>query len=34
VGSSEGRAVNLTIQLSLQGNTVTAAVRGTPVEAQ
>jgi hypothetical protein len=34
VGSSQGRAVNLTIRLSLSGDTVTAAVRGTPVEAQ
>jgi methionine sulfoxide reductase heme-binding subunit len=33
VGSSRGRAVDLTMQLSLQGDTVSGALHGTPVEA-
>src|SRR5262249_5802871 len=31
VGTSRGRAVNLDIELSLQGSSVTGALRGTPV---
>jgi sulfoxide reductase heme-binding subunit YedZ len=34
VGSSSGRALDLSIQLSLQGDSVTGAVRGTPVQSQ
>ena len=31
VGTSRGRAVSLDIQLSLQGSSVSGALRGTPV---
>jgi hypothetical protein len=34
VGSSGGRALDLAIQLSLQGDSVTGALRATPVESQ
>jgi len=34
VGSSSGRALDLAIQLSLQGDSVTGALRGTPVQSQ
>jgi len=34
VGSTQGRAIDLGIQLSLDGNSVTGAVRGSPVEAK